>query len=58
MFPAQLLISMCVLKKLCSNSGGVCCALAGMLEFFHPGPYFVAIAVLIREIGILKHENW
>ena len=32
--------------------GGVCCALAGMLEFFQPGPYFVAIAVLIRELVI------
>jgi len=35
--------------------GGVCCALSGMLEFIHPGPAFLAIAVAIRVFHAISN---
>jgi hypothetical protein len=31
--------------------GGVCCALAGSLEFFDPGSGFLAVAICIRDLN-------
>lgn len=35
--------------------GGVCCVLSGMLEFIHPGPSFLAIAVSIRVFHAISN---
>jgi hypothetical protein len=35
----------------CVCTGGVCCALAGSLEFFDPGSGFLAVAICIRDLN-------
>jgi MFS family permease len=36
-------------------AGGVCCALAGMLEFINPGPSFLVVAVSIRIVHAVSN---
>jgi len=35
--------------------GGVCCILSGLLEFIHPGPVFLVVAVSIRIVHAISN---